>query len=331
MPYDGQLLARARAQLEKNRAANEAEHARRLRLVYGRVPEIERIDAALRSQMTQLVRLTVTRPADMKARIAALEKENLEAQALRAELLVENGFPMDYLDAIYDCPKCRDTGNGPSGPCECLDRLYNQELTRELGVLLQKGDECFERFDLDLYSPVYDPARGCAPREMAQIALESCRKFADNFPKVSSNLLLQGAPGLGKTYLSACIARIVAAKGCSVCYDTAASALGAFERQKFAREPEEQEKAARRVERMLGCDLMILDDLGTEMVTPMSVSALYTLINTRLVNGKKTIISTNCSHEQLRKQYGGQIYSRLAGEFLCLPFAGEDIRLLRSR
>ena len=204
-------------------------------------------------------------------------------------------------------------------------------LFRSLGVLLQKGDESFEHFDLTLYSSVYDPACGCAPREMAQIALESCRKFADNFPKVSSNLLLQGAPGLGKTYLSACIARVVAAKGCSVCYDTAAAALGAFERQKFARDSEEQEKAARRVQRMLGCDLMILDDLGTEMVTPMSVSALYTLINTRLVNGRKTIISTNLSDEQLKNQYGGQIYSRLAGEFLCLPFKGEDIRLLRSR
>ena len=331
MPYDGQLLARARAQLEKNRAENEAEHNRRVRVCYARIPELSRIDGEMRAQMRELLKLTIRHPTDMAEQIAALEKENLETQARRAELLTENGLPMDYLDDIYSCPKCRDTGNGPQGPCECLDRLYNRELTKELGVLLQTGDECFENFDLSLYPDSYDPVRRCVPRELAEIALISCRKFAENFPAVSSNLLLQGAPGLGKTYLSACVAREVAKKGCSVCYDTAASALAAFERQKFSRDPEEQEQAGRRVERMLSCDLMILDDLGTEMITPMSISALYTLINSRLVSGRKTIISTNCSDEDLEKLYTPQICSRLSGDYLSLPFAGQDIRRLRRR
>ena len=326
MPYDGQLLARARARLEEKRAANEAEHSRRLRLVYSRVPEITRIDAELRGQMRELLRLTLQHPADMAARIAALEKDNLELQARRAELLVENGLPMDYLDEIVDCPKCRDTGNGPSGPCECLEKLYNAELTKELGVLLQTGNESFERFNLSLYPEHSDGASELSPREQMSRVYNICCKFAELFPAVPFNLLFQGNPGLGKTYLSACIARVVAKKGCSVCYDTASSALGAFERQKFSRDPDEQEQAGRRVERMLSCDLMILDDLGTEMVTPMSVSALYTLINTRLVNGKKTIISTNYSDSQLEKLYGGQIFSRLSGEYQHLPFAGEDIR-----
>lgn len=331
MPYDGQLLARARAQLEKNRAENEAEHNRRVRVCYARIPELSRLDGQMRSQMRELLKLTIQHPADMAEQITALETENLETQARRAELLTENGLPMDYLDDIYSCPKCRDTGNGPQGPCECLDRLYNRELTKELGVLLQTGDECFENFDLSLYPDSYDPVRRCVPRELAEIALISCRKFAENFPAVSSNLLLQGEPGLGKTYLSACVARVVAKKGCSVCYDTASSALAAFERQKFSRDPEEQEQAARRVERMLSCDLMILDDLGTEMITPMSTSALYTLINSRLVSGRKTIISTNCSEADLEKLYTPQICSRLAGEYLSLPFAGQDIRRLRRQ
>ena len=144
------------------------------------------------------------------------------------------------------------------------------------------------------------------------------------------DLLLQGGTGLGKTYLSACIARVVADKGCSVCYDSASSALEAFERQKFSRDPEEAEAAAVRVRRMLSCDLMLLDDLGTEMVTPMSLSALYTLINTRLVNGRRTVISTNCSDEDLQSRYTPQIVSRLNGEFLHLPFVGQDIRLLKN-
>ncbi len=330
MPYDGQLLARARAELEKQRTENEKEHARRLRLCYARIPEIARIDNEMRAQMRELLRLTIRRPSDMAQQIAALERENLELQAQRAEKLAENGLPIHYLDDLYSCPKCKDTGNAASGPCECLNRLYNKELTKELGVLLKNGDECFENFDLTLYPEQYDPVRRCIPRELAEIALVSCKKFAENFPAVSSNLLLQGAPGLGKTYLSACVARVVAKKGCSVCYDTAASALSAFERQKFARSPEEQEQANRRVERMLSCDLMILDDLGTEMVSPMSVSALYTLVNSRLVSGKKTIISTNLSDEEIEKKYGGQIASRLIGEFLHLPFAGQDIRRLRK-
>ena len=331
MPYDGQLLARARAQLEKNRAENEAEHNRRVRVCYARIPELSRLDGEMRSQMRELLKLTIQHPADMAEQIAALEKENLETQARRAELLTENGLPMDYLDDIYSCPKCRDTGNGPQGPCVCLDRLYNAELTRELGVLMKNGDESFENFDLSLYPDSSTDAYGVSPRAKMSRVYDICRKFADLFPAVSFNLLLQGEPGLGKTYLSACIARVVAKKGCSVCYDTASSALAAFERQKFSRDPEEQEQASRRVERMLSCDLMILDDLGTEMITPMSTSALYTLINSRLVSGRKTIISTNCTDADLEKLYTPQICSRLAGDFQSLPFAGQDIRRLRRQ
>lgn len=330
MAYDGKLLARARAQLDIRRANNQAEQQRRLSLVYTRVPEIQRIDTLMRSQMTQLVRLTIAKPQDLQAQIKALERENLDLQVRRGELLVENGYPLEYLDEICSCPKCRDTGVYQAAPCSCLDKLYNMELTKELGTLLQSGNECFEDFDLSLYPDTPLPGGSAVPREVMAITLGSCRKFADNFPNVSSNLLLQGGTGLGKTYLSACIARVVAQKGCSVCYDTAAAALEAFERQKFSRDMDEAEAASTRVRRMLSCDLMILDDLGTEMVTPMSISALYTLINTRLVNGKKTIISTNCDDGELSRKYSQQICSRLAGEFLCLPFVGRDIRLIKK-
>lgn len=330
MAYDGKLLARARARLEQQRENNQSEQQRRLAEVYARVPAVEEIDASMRAQMAQLVRVTISRAPDMQAQLAALRDANLELQMRRAELLVEAGFPMDYLDEIVSCPKCRDTGVYEGAPCQCLDRLYNQELTRELGVLLQSGDECFENFDLELYSDEFDPALGGSARQAMEIVFNGCRRFADKFPAVSANLLLQGGTGLGKTYLSACIARAVAAKSYSVCYDSASAALDAFERQKFARD-EAQEAADARVRQMLDCDLMILDDLGTEMVTPMSLSALYTLLNTRLINGRKIIISTNCSDEELQRRYTPQICSRLQGEFLCLPFAGTDIRLLKKK
>ena len=146
---------------------------------------------------------------------------------------------------------------------------------------------------------------------------------------MSTNLLLQGGPGLGKTYLSACIARVVAEKGYSVCYESAAAALEAYEAHKFSRDDDLLESAARRVRGMETCDLMILDDLGTELVTSVTTSALYTLINKRLIAGKKMIISTNLSDEELRRKYSAQISSRLLGEFQALPFVGRDIRLLK--
>ena len=328
MAYDGKLLARARAQLDLIRSDNQAEHQRRLSLVYARVPEIQRMDETMRRQMTELVRLTISHPADLKERLAALEKDNLDIQVRRAELLVENGWSVEYLDDIYSCPKCRDSGVYEGGVCSCLEKLYNKELTKELGTLLQHGDESFARFDLNYYDAA--PVNGVSPRETMTMVLGACRKFADNFPAVSANLLFQGGTGLGKTYLSACIARVVAAKGYSVCYDSAAAALEAFEVQKFSRDPETSEAANARVRRMLDCDLMILDDLGTEMISSISTSALYTLLNTRLVNGKKIIISTNCSDEELQKKYTPQIYSRIKGEFLRLPFVGRDIRLIRK-
>ena len=142
--------------------------------------------------------------------------------------------------------------------------------------------------------------------------------------------LLQGGTGLGKTYLSACIARVVAGAGYAVAYETAASALDAFECAKFQRSSADGEAAAQRVEQYLGCDLMILDDLGTEMITAYSTSALYTLINTRLTRKKATIISTNCSNEELQKKYTPQILSRIAGEYQTLPFAGRDIRQIKK-
>ena len=330
MTHDGKLLARARARLGDIRTENQAEHQRRVSTVYARVPEIGRIDAALRAQMAQLVRLTLSKSPDMARRIAALRDENLALQVRRAELLVEHGWTPEYLDEIVSCPQCRDTGIFENAPCACLERLYNMEMTRELSQLLRSGEESFERFDLSLYSTLPDPAHGVVPREAMSVVFDACRKYANNFPQVSSNLLLTGGPGLGKTYLSACIARTVAAKGLSVCYDSAASALDAFERQKFSREPEESEEAAARVRRMLSCDLMILDDLGTEMVTPMSISALYTLINSRLVNGKRIIISTNLGHEELERKYTPQISSRIQGEFLFLRFFGSDIRQIKK-
>jgi DNA replication protein DnaC len=254
----------------------------------------------------------------------------LELQARRAELLVENGWPIDYLDDIYSCKKCRDTGYVAGKICSCLKELYDQEVAKSLSCLLNLGEQSFEAFDLSYYDDKPDPLTGISPRQSMEIVYHNCLEYAHNFERRTESLLLRGGTGLGKTFLSACIARVVSAKGFSVVYDTAVSALGAFEAQKFARTPEEAEEAEFRVRQMLDCDLMILDDLGTEMVTSFSSSALYTLINTRILNNRKTVINTNLSSEELRRRYSPQICSRLEGEFWNLEFVGRDIRAIKK-
>lgn len=329
MPYDGKLLARARGELDDIRSRNRDEMQRRYNEVCARLPEIRNIDAQLRGHMARLVRLTIGKGPDMQAQIAALKDENLDLQMHRAELLTAAGFGPGYLDEIISCPLCRDTGVYRGGVCRCLDRLYNKELTKELGTLMRRGDESFDRFDLSLYPALPDAVTGMIPREVMRKVSEACRRYAENFSDNSTNLLFQGGTGLGKTYLSACIARVIAARGFSVCYDTAAAALDNYERAKFSRDTPDGEAAAVKIRRMESCDLMILDDLGTEMPTPMGQSALYTLVNSRLVNGKKTIISTNLTDEELNKRYTPQIASRILGEFQCLPFVGTDIRRMK--
>lgn len=329
MGYDGKLLARAREKLDIIRAENAAEHRRRRDAVYARVPEIAEIDRALRRQMTELVGITIAGGADMDEKLSALQEKNLGLQEKRTGLLIKNGYGAAFLDEIFSCQICRDTGYDRAKVCSCLKALYNRELTEELGVLMKTGDECFNKFDLGYYDSL--PGEdGESPRATMKRVFDICKNYAAGFSHDSPNLLFQGGTGLGKTYLSACIAREVSDAGFSVCYDTASSALDAFENQKFSRDPAQAEDSAVKVRRMLSCDLMILDDLGTEMTTQISQSALYTLINTRLVNHRVTIISTNCSDAELHRRYSQQINSRLDGEFFKLPFVGRDIRLIKK-
>ena len=329
MAHDGKLLARARAELERIRSANEAEGLRRKNEIYEKIDGIELIDCRMRAQMTELVRLTLKKPVDLKEQLGKIESENLELQARRAELIMEAGYPEDYLSPIYSCEVCKDSGMRNGKICDCLQKLYNNEVTRNLSSLALNGDESFDNFDPSLYSNMYEPSIGMSEAEYMSLIYKRCRGFVEKFPDKCGNLFMYGDTGLGKTYLSACIAKEISARGCSVCYDTAVSALGAFERQQFSKNPEEAELAGAKVKRELDCDLMILDDLGTEVITSVSISALYTLINTRLTERRPLIINTNLTPEALRIKYTDQICSRIEGCFEPLQFIGSDIRKIK--
>ena len=314
MAYNGVVLARAREHLAELRENNAAEAARRTERVYELIPRVRAIDSALRRQMAELCTLAFSREGGAAEKIAALKE----------------GLPENYTDEIYACPRCHDTGYTPEGMCECLRREYNAELTRELSGLLRDDGERFDAFRLDYYGTETDPALGVSPREAMRLVYDTCRTYAAGFSRSSPSLIFRGGPGLGKTFLSACVAREVAARGFSVAYESAPRALGEFETQRFSRDAAEADAAAAKVREYLSCDLMILDDLGTEMTTSFTVSALYQLVNTRLTESRQTIISTNMGEGEIERRYGGQIASRLAGEFETLIFAGSDIRRLKK-
>jgi DNA replication protein DnaC len=196
--------------------------------------------------------------------------------------------------------------------------------------MLDLGEQSFETFRLDYYDRTVWPELKRSPRELMEGVLTACRNYADQFPAAPrKNLLLSGTTGLGKTFLSACIARVVAEKGYSVVYDTAANIFSRFEAKKFARDGEEGRLADADARRYLSCDLLILDDLGSEFTTQFVQSALYEVVNTRLIEHRHTILSTNLGLAAIRQRYSPQVASRLEGEYQLLPFAGKDIRLIK--
>ena len=317
---DGRLLALAREEKELQHRRAEDEDARRHRIAYSRVPALREIDARLAALVGEVAGSMFGKGRTPEE----IRQESLELQARRAELLAEQGWPADWLDGAWSCPDCRDTGFVEGRMCRCLKALYDRQRRQSLSALLKLGSESFETFDLSYYS---DAANGgLSSREQMTAVYDFCRDYAEHFGKNSVNLLFRGSTGLGKTFLSACIARVVSEKGFSVVYETTVAAIAAFEEQKFRPDEETEDK----VDRLTGCELLILDDLGTEMVTEFTKSALYTLINTRLLGRKKTIISTNLTLEEMEEKYTPQICSRLEGEFQDLPFVGTDIRLLRK-
>lgn len=194
--------------------------------------------------------------------------------------------------------------------------------------MLDLGNQSFETFSLAWYSEAGSPELGISPRENMDWIYRTCRRYAAGFGPGSGSLLLTGDPGLGKTFLSAAVAREVSGDGWSVVYDTAVHIFDRFEARKFGREAGEEIEAD--VERVLDCDLLILDDLGTEMTTPFVQSALYSIVNGRILGRRATILSTNLKLDELARRYTAQTVSRIEGEYQILPFFGEDIRKLKK-
>lgn len=330
MSYDGKILRRTLARFDEEKQRREEDARSRERAVYRKCPRIEQINIELSRTMAKIIASGLRRGADPRPAIAALREENLDLQAERARLLEEMGYPADYLEQKPRCPECGDTGFRGSEMCTCLRDYYVRVQNEELSQLLDLGSQSFETFSFDYYSPAPDFDLGTSPRMNAERNYDVCQDYAHEFSPRSGNLLLSGDTGLGKTFLSASIARVVSENGHSVVYDTASHIFSRFEAQKFRRESGEED-ADGDVERYLKCDLLIIDDLGTEMTTSFVQSAFYQIVNTRLMTGKKTVISTNLSPDEIGSRYGAAVRSRIEGEYRILPFYGEDIRRLKKQ
>lgn len=325
MAYDGKVMRRALQAFEEDRRTREAREARRREDIFRQAPRLREIERELRAAMGRLVTVTFRRGTDPAEEVARLRVENLRLQRERRDLLERLGLPEDCLEERPACPLCGDTGYRDGGVCRCLRGYYAREQQRELSRMLDLGGQSFDTFSLEWYSDRVEPGeRRSARSHMEERVYNSCAEFAHRFGRRFENLLFFGAPGLGKTHLSAAIAREVSGAGWSVVYDTAGHVFRVFEDEKFSRE-----EAGEDVERVLRCDLLILDDLGTELTTAFVQSALYEIVNTRLVERRSTILSTNLMPNELGRRYSPQIASRIEGEYQLLPFVGEDIRRLK--
>lgn len=325
MAYSQEVVRRARQALEQAKADKDSVYRQRLQTVYAQLPRVKQIDLELRKSMVLATQAVFSRSEGAENALEQVKKANQALQQERQNL-IEQTFGKDYLDERPLCARCGGVGYIGSQMCSCLEALCRQEQKKEL-QLLSCGTCRFEDFQVAYYPNRTIPGSNLSIRKIMEKTYADCRNYAQTFGSHRENLLFSGDTGLGKTFLSACIACQVAEKGYSVAYESAPHLFEKLEKAKFSGDPE-AEQAARRFAQS---DLLIVDDLGTELGGQFVTTALYTLINDRLLAGKATIISTNLTADEMEKRYSSQILSRLRGSYKRVAFVGDDIRILKNR
>lgn len=302
-------------------------HANQLSLrrseVYAKLPRIAEIDDQVNTVAASYARRRIegdtAASADLHRELAALKKE-------RESLLTRQGYPADYLTMQHTCPDCQDTGYIQNKKCHCflqaaVDLLYTQS---NLQSQLQK--ENFDALDFSLYSQEIHPSLNRSVADYMKDVVAYCRSYAQNFDKHTENILFTGMTGVGKTFLSNCIAKAVLDQCYSVVYLTSIQLFDIFSKSTFSQD-EDGEKVDHYI---LDSDLLIIDDLGTELCNSFTTSKLFYCINERLSSGKHTIISTNVNPAELREIYSERIASRLLGYYHLIPLFGDDIRIQKK-
>ena len=320
MSYPAEIVAAAYAALEENRKNAAHETARNRAAVFAALPEAEALERDLSATSGMLARAILS-GEDVEEKVRRIRAHNLAGQEQLRKLLTSAGYAETALDDVHRCPLCRDTGVTQEGRvCSCVQTLERALMAERLGQSANGAGKDFDSFDLSR----------CAPKDrpLMKKILAFCRDYAANFSPASESLLMIGGPGLGKTHLSLAIGFEVIEKGCNVLYVPFHRLFGRLEDARFGRSDEEYARVMRDV---LESELLILDDLGSEMATSFTASVLYEIVNTRMTEGRPTIISTNLTEDEITERYRERIHSRLFGAYRKLPFVGEDQRLKRHR
>ncbi len=319
MGYNKQayILTKESFKVREQKARLDAEQRRAE--VENAIPELKDIHAKLAGTSADIAIEIARGKENIEARINALRDKNLALQAKKAELLKANGYPEDYTRVKFQCDKCNDTGAVGTKVCDCFHKEVVSNTIRMSGIGALVDKQSFDTFDLKYYA---DDARTL---EVMHNVSDMLKKYAEDFTTDRRSVLMMGGTGLGKTHLSTSVAKVVIENGYDVVYDTVQNILGDFEYERFSRgyNSDAEEK---RTDKYFECDLLIMDDLGTEVTNSFTVSCLYNLLNTRINKHLPVIINTNLTHNELMKRYESRITSRLLGEFIVTQFVGKDIR-----
>lgn len=297
---------------------------RRFEEVYKKIPRIREIDSSVSHSGVEKAKALIDGNtdalSDFRKQLASLTKE-------KKQLLLSNGYPSDYLEPVYECPDCHDTGYINGRKCRCfrkaeIDLLYTQSNLQD--ILLKEN---FSAFRLDYYAADYiDSISKKSSLEMAKEAFSVCRSFADSFSHEFQNLLIYGNTGVGKTFLTHCIAKELIEQLHSVIYLTSSQLFDLLGKREFGG-TQENAHAGSLLE---DCDLLIIDDLGTELTNSFTVSQLFICLNDRIIQKKSTIISTNLSLNEIKLIYSERTFSRISSNFRLLKLAGDDIRIKKK-
>ena len=326
MSYPTKYYEDAQEILNKRKYDNSITEQRRFNEVKEKIPEISEIQEQLASTIDRLVKIILSKSENAEELINSLKDENIALQNKMNDLLTKNGFAEDYLDPVFSCKKCCDTGIDGSSRCSCFKDILRAIASKELSKDLPMGLTCFESFNLSYYSDVSDEKyKNRSPREIMSNNYAYCKQYAEDFRVPNESIFMSGSTGLGKTHLSLSIAKKVIEQNYSVVYGSVPDLLRKIEHAHFDKNGDDSEV----IDTLKECDLLLLDDLGAEFDSQFNVSCLYEIINSRLNFGRPTIVNTNLTGPELKKRYTDRLVSRLYS-MKRLPFCGDDIRLIKK-
>jgi DNA replication protein DnaC len=313
---------------DERRLRNKYELDKRRQEAYQAIPKLKELEDELISLSAQSGRLALF---GNTGALDELKSNSSKLKEQQKQLILDNGYPEDYLLIQYNCNKCKDTGFIGNEKCNCFKQAIADMIYEGSNIKSVLDRENFSAFSFKYYSDDYiDESIGLSPLSNMQKIVASCKSFIRHFDKKNENLLFLGNTGVGKTFLANCIARELLDRGYTVIYLTAFRLFDILEKYKFGREAENSLAAADQFEYILDCDMLIIDDLGTELSNSFTTSQLYLIINERLLRQKSTLISTNLSLDNLNTNYSERIYSRIISNYCIRRVVGEDIRLHKA-